>query len=145
MSLTAEGALRAYATMMNTLDASCAEPLLADDFHYASQWVFAEIESKSAYMKYIVPKLDAIRRSGAAAWAEMGWFDHEVPGPCVGMAQGDQDNLLAAVLAEVEDGKIKRLDLCGAPSPHSARRTGDYPGRPDSQETSAHLSARGPM
>lgn len=40
MSLTAEGALRAYATMMNTLDVSGLEPLLADDFHYASQWVF---------------------------------------------------------------------------------------------------------
>jgi hypothetical protein len=48
------------------------------------------------------------------------------------MAQGDKDNLLAVVLAKVEDGKIKRLDLCGAPSPHSARRTGEYPGRPDS-------------
>lgn len=129
MSLTAEAALRAYATMMNTLDASCLEPLLADDFHYASQWVFAEIESKSAYLEYIVPKLDAIRKSGAAAWAEMGWLDREFPGPCVVMAQGDKDNLLAVVLAKVEGGKIKRLDLCGAPSPHSARRTGEYPGR----------------
>lgn len=129
MSLTAEGALRAYATMMNTLDASCLEPLLADDFHYASQWVFAEIESKSAYLEYIVPKLDAIRKSGAAAWAEMGWLDREFLGPCVVMAQGDKDNLLAVVLAKVEGGKIKRLDLCGAPSPHSARRTGEYPGR----------------
>ena len=26
-------------------------------------------------------------------------------------------------------GKVKRLDLCGAPSPHSASRTGEYPGR----------------
>lgn len=128
MSLTAEGALRAYATMMNTLDASCLEPLLADDFHYASQWVFAEIESKSAYLEYIVPKLEAIRKSGAAAWAEMGWLDREFPGPCVVMAQGDKDNLLAVVLAKVEGGKINRLDLCGAPSPRSARRTGDYPG-----------------
>ena len=129
MSLTAEGALRAYAAMMNTLDASCLEPLLADDFHYASQWAFAEIESKSAYLEYIVPKLDAIRNSGAAAWAEMGWLDREFPGPCVVMVQGDKNNLLAVVLAKVEDGKIKRLDLCGAPSPHSARRTGEYPGR----------------
>ena len=132
MSLTAEEALRAYASMMNTLDASHLEPFLADDFHYASQWVFAEIESKSAYLEYIVPKLDAIQKSGGAAWAEMGWLDHEVPGPCVVMAQGDKDNLLAVVLAKVEDGKIKRLDLCGAPSPHAARRTGEYPGRPDS-------------
>lgn len=129
MSLMKEQALRAYATMMNTLDVSCLAPLLADDFHYASQWVFAEIESKPAYLEYIVPKLDAIRKSGAVAWAEMGWLDREFPGPCVVMAQGDKDNLLAVVLAEVEGGKIKRLDLSGAPSPHSARRTGDYPGR----------------
>lgn len=51
MSLTAEGALRAYATMMNTLDASCLEPLLADGFHHASQWALAQIESKSAYLE----------------------------------------------------------------------------------------------
>ena len=132
MSLTAEQALRAYATMMNTLDASSLEPLLADDFHYASQWVFAEIESKGAYMEYIVPKLEAIRKSGAPAWAEMGWLDGGFSGPCVVMAQGEKDNLLAVVLAKVEGGKLKRLDFCGAPSPHSARRTGEYPGRPES-------------
>ena len=129
MSITKEQALHAYASMMNTLDVSCLEPLLAEDFHYASQWVFAEIESKTAYLEYIVPKLDAIRKSGAAAWAEMGWLDQEFPGPCVVMAQGDKDNLLAVVLAEVEDGLIKRLDLCGVPSPRSARRSGEYPGR----------------
>jgi len=129
MSLTAEQALRAYATMMNTLDATCLAPFLADDFHYASQWVFAEIESKREYLEYITPKLEAIRKSGATAWAEMGWLDREFPGPCVVMAQGDKDNLVAVVLAKIEDGKIKRLDLCGAPSPHSARRMGDYPGR----------------
>jgi hypothetical protein len=115
--------------MMNTLDVSSLEPLLAEDFHYASQWVFDEIESKSAYLNYIVPKLEAIRKSGTVAWAEMEWLDRQIPGPCVVMAQGDKDNLLAVVLAQVEHGKIKRLDLCDAPSPHLARRTGDYPRR----------------
>ena len=67
MSLTAEGVLRAYATMMNTPVVSSLEPLLANDFHYASQWVLPQIESKSAYLEYIVPKLDAIRKSGATA------------------------------------------------------------------------------
>jgi hypothetical protein len=129
MTLTAEQALRAYAAMMNTLDPSCLEPLLADDFHYASQWVSAEIESKADYLDYIAPKLEAIRQSGASVWAEMGWLDREFSGPCVVMAQGDKDNLIALALARVGNGKIQRLDLCGAPSPHSARRTRDYPGR----------------
>ena len=128
MSLTAEDALRAYATMMNTLDVSPLEPLLADDFHYASQWVFKEIESKADYLAYIVPKLRAIRRAQAVPRAEIGWFDDDPPRPCVILAQDDKDDLLAVVLARVESGKIRRLDLCGAPSPHAARRTGEYPG-----------------
>ncbi len=129
--LTKEAALRAYASMMNTLDVSHLEPLLADDFRYASQWVFAEIESKAEYVAYITGKLKAIRRSGARAWAEMGLLESEVPGPCVVMAQGDQNNLVAIVLAKVAGSKITRLDLSGVPSPHSARRSGVYPGRSD--------------
>ena len=129
MSITQEQALRAYATMMNTLDASHLEPLLAESFHYSSQWVFAEIESKAAFMDYIVPKLTTLRNSGTVAWAEMGWLDFEMPGPCVVMAQGKKDNLVAVVLAKVADGKISSLGMCAVPSPHSARRSGEYPGR----------------
>lgn len=129
MNLSVEQALRAYAEMMNTLDVSHLEPLLAEDFHYASQWVFAEIESKGAYLEYIVPKLEAIREHGGPVWAEMGWLDREFPGPCVVMAQGEKETLVAVVLAEVQQGRVKRLDLCCVPSPHSASRTGEYPGR----------------
>ena len=137
LTLTRKQALRAYAAMMNTLDASQLEPLLAEDFHYASQWVFAEIESKQAYLDYIVPKLEVVRKSGAPVWAEMGWLAREMPGPCVVLAQGGRDDLVAVVLAKVEGGRIQRLDLCGAPSPHAARRTGDYPGLPRQAEKAA--------
>jgi hypothetical protein len=126
-------ALRAYALMMNTLDSSSLEPLLAEDFHYASQWVLSEITSKADYLAYIAPKLEAIQRSGGFVWAEMGVLDRELPGPCVVMAQGEMDNLAAVVLVVVDGDKIKRLDLCGAPSPHSARRSGIYPGRNDKE------------
>ena len=129
-TLTIEDALRAYASMMNTGDIRILEPLLADDFHYASQWVFTEIESKAEYIEYIKPKLAAVKASGQRAWAEIGHLDRELPGPCVVLvlAQGERDNLVALVLAKVEAGQIKRLDVCGAPSPHSARRSGEYPG-----------------
>lgn len=134
--LSKEDALRAYAWMMNTLDASRLEPLLAEDFHYASQWVFSEITSKADYLAYITPKLEAIRSSGTQVWAEMGVLDRELPGPCVVMAQGDREKLAAVVLAAVEGDKIKRLDICGAPSPHSARRSGIYPGRNEKEAAS---------
>ena len=125
--LTTEDALRAYAAMMNTLDVSRLEPFLPDDFRYASQWVLSEIESKPAYLDYIAPKLQTVRSNGSRVWAEMAWLDREIPGPCVVLSQGEKENLVALVLAKVENGQIKRLDMCGAPSPHSARRTGEYP------------------
>lgn len=134
--LSKEGALRAYAAMMNTQDVSKLANLLADDFHYASQWVFAEIESKQAYLDYIKPKLLSVKRSGSPVWAEMAHLDNEFPGPCVVIAQGQKDDLVSLVLAEVANGKIARLDMCGAPSPHSAKRSGDYPGKQTSDDQS---------
>ena len=125
--LTQVLALEAYAAMMNTLDASRIEPILAEDFHYSSQWVLTDIISKQEFLDYIIPKLIAIRDSGAEVWAEMGELTREIPGPCVVMAQGSKDNLLSVVLAKVESGKLKSLSMCGAPSPHDAIRSGYYP------------------
>lgn len=125
--LSIETALRAFASMMNTLDSSKLEPLLAVDFHYASQMVFAEIESKQEYLDYITPKLETIRASGSKVWAEMATLTHGFPGPCVVLAQGDKENLVAVVLAKVRGGFIERIDMCIVPTPQSAKRTGDYP------------------
>lgn len=125
-----ETGLRAYATMMNTLNVDAIEPLLADDFHYSSQWVLAEITSKQEYLDYIRPKLKAVRDSESKVWAEMAHLEQEIPGPCVVLAQNSKDNLLSLILGKVGNGKLTRLDMCGAPSPHSAKRSGEYPGLP---------------
>jgi hypothetical protein len=122
-SLTEEDALRAYARMMNTLSAEHIAPLLSDDFRYASQWVFDEIESPEAFLEYIGTKLDSIRNSNAQVWAEMG----TCPRDCVVMSQGTREDLVATVLAEVKAGKIVRFDMCCVPPPESATRTGEFP------------------
>jgi hypothetical protein len=131
MAMTKEEALRAYARMWNTLDASHFEPFLAEDFHYASQMVLSELESKSDFMAYIIPKLEAVRNSDAPVWAEVGWLSHSFPGPCLVVAQGRQEDLVGVVLARVEGEKISRIDLCIIPTPESAERTGEYPGLND--------------
>jgi hypothetical protein len=59
--LTIEKALNKYARMMNSFSIAYLEPLLADDLHYASQWVFEEITSKQVYLDYIGSKLLAIK------------------------------------------------------------------------------------
>ena len=125
--LTKIDALRAYARMMHHLSADHLAPLLTDDFHYASQWVFEEITSKQQYLDYIRPKLEAIRESGDRVWAELGELQSYPGGPCLVMAQGDKNKISATVLVEVVGSKIKRLDMCFVPSPHSARRSGEYP------------------
>jgi hypothetical protein len=125
--LDIETALRAYASMMNALDSSKLEPLLSDDFHYASQMVLAEIESKQEYLEYIKPKLEVVRASGTNVWAEMAMLTHSFPGPCVVLAQGDKENLVALVLAKVKGERIERIDMCIVPTPQSAKRSGEYP------------------
>lgn len=125
--LDIETALRAYASMMNTLDSSKLEPLLSDDFHYASQMVLAEIESKQEYLDYINPKLEVVRASGTKVWAEMAMLTHSFPGPCIVIAQGDKENLVALVLAKVKGNQIERIDMCIVPTPQSAKRSGEYP------------------
>lgn len=123
-----EKALWAYAKMMNTLDVGHLAPLLAPDFHYASQWVFAEISTSADYLDYITPKLRTIRDSGTYVRAEMGYLEHGFPGPCVVLAQGGPQALVAVILAQVRGKQIARIDMCGTPSPYSVARTGIYPG-----------------
>jgi hypothetical protein len=125
--LSKANALRAYARMMHHLSADYLAPLLADDFHYASQWVFEEITSKQQYLEYIRPKLEAIKSSGSRVWAEMAELQSHPGGPCLVMAQGDKDNISATVLVEIGGNKIRRLNMCFVPPPQSAIRSGEYP------------------
>ena len=131
--LTAKEALRAYAAMVNTLDVSKLEPLLSDDFHYASQWVFSEIESKQEYLDYMTGKFQTIKATGSEVWAELGEIE-ESPcvlsqgqgDPIVLIAQGDKNKVCAVILAEIKDNKISRLDMC-MPGLYRGKRLGEYP------------------
>lgn len=91
MPLTEEAALRAYAKMMNTLNAECLEPLLAEDFTYESQHVFQPLESKQAFLDYIRSKLIAIKQAKTTVFAEMGTVAaYGKNQPCVILAQNDK-------------------------------------------------------
>ena len=125
--LTILEGLHAYARMINRLDVSAIESLLAPDFHYASQFVFDEITSRDEYLAYIRPKLETVRNSDSPVWAEIGQLTEYPGGPCVVLAQGDRDKLVSTVLLEVANGFISRIDLCAVPPPSSVKRSGEYP------------------
>ncbi|MES9971409.1 MAG: hypothetical protein ABW092_15355 [Candidatus Thiodiazotropha sp.] len=122
-------ALCAYARMMNTFDVGHLESILAEDIHYTSQYVYSEIESKQEYLNYMTAKLSAASESNADIYAEMGTvrgYSGQAE-PCVLLAQYEKTNLIGVVFAQVEAGKVKRLDLCVAPDPDETIRSGQYP------------------
>ena|ERR1017187_3680398 len=134
--LSKTDALRAYAAMMNTLDAKDFEPMLAQDCHYESQWVFSEIKSKREFVHHISRNLQSVRASGKRVWAELG---HCIWGPCVVIAEDERDNLTATVVVEVEGDRITRLDWCCIPSQFLAQRSGEYPRCSEVKESYSQL------
>jgi hypothetical protein len=129
--MTEEQALQYYAEMINTLDASRLEPYLTKNFCYSSQKVLTELTSKQAFLYYIRGKLSTLQASGPGhkVFAEMGVLEKDHPiGPCVLLAQGAKDDLVAVVLAKTSKRLIERLDLCFVPTVQSVTRTGIYPG-----------------
>lgn len=128
MQLTEYEALEAYAKMMNTLSVEPIRSLLDDGFVYESQAVFQPIESKQAFLDYMIPKLQTIARANATVYAEMGTVEaYGKKQPCVVLAQNEPENLVALVLAKVANDKLQRIDLCVVPPPQAAQRSGEYP------------------
>lgn len=134
MSLTKQDAARVYASAWNRLDASILETYLAENIRYSSQSVLTDMVGKSEVRDYLRGKMDTLRSSPEnRVFAELGetrmYAGYTVPPEhCVVLAQGDQENVLAVVLFEVENDKIGRISLCSiAPTPGTAFRYGVYP------------------
>lgn len=130
--LTEKGAVFAFAKAWNRLDPEAFLALLAPDARYASQWVFEELKSASAIAYYLRGKMKTVREHGVnnpesrvrveIGSTTQGFADR----PCACMQQGTSDKVLAAVLFEVVDGRIKRYDLC-IPQLLGVVRTDVYP------------------
>jgi Leu/Phe-tRNA-protein transferase len=84
---------------------------LTDDFHYASQYVFSEIQTKAAYIEYLSRTLKTIQRSAPPKnrlYMEIV-YDTSSAKPYLFMRQ-DKENAL--FVPQIHDGKFKRIDLC---------------------------------
>ena len=133
-ALSSARAAEAYARTWNNLDVSYIKPFLDDGVHFASQNVFDEMTSKSEVLEYLAAKMSTNRNSPKAqVFAELGetiqYPMYRVrEQPCVILAQGTKDNVLAVVLFETKGTKITRVDICSVvPVPHTAKRSGKYP------------------
>jgi len=116
--------------MLNTSAPDGFIALLAEDFVYSSHWVFKDITSAAEFIAYIRPKLEAVRASGAAVYAELGRVHDPFRGEqrsCVILAQGGRDALAGLAFADVANGRISRVSLQIVPGVHTAERLGIYP------------------
>jgi len=117
----------AFAKAWNRLDCTDFIELLVDDAHYASQYVFEELESKVDIASYLKPKMQTVKASGAKVYAELGVTQASFKGrDCTFLCQGSKEEITAAILFEVNAGKISRYDLV-IPDLVQVQRSGVYP------------------
>jgi len=85
--------------------------VLAKDFRYASMWVFEEISSKRAYLKYFKGKLKTIKKSAGDGYAVSTEivFDTRNNTPYLLLTQKGAKGLLVFSMGK---GKLKRADMC---------------------------------
>ena len=132
-SLSKEQAVRAVAQMLNTLAVEPVEALLADEIHYEVQWHLHgpsgvwlpfDIYGKDHFMAHMMGLFASRKSAGQNLFAELGHVNND---PCLVLADGDKDSLVATVLVDVVAGKIRHLEFGLTPAPSKVARSGEYP------------------
>lgn len=116
--LTEEKTAYLFARAWNRLNPEGFLALLAPDARYASQWVSEELVGAFAIATCLRNKMAVVRDKArkdpsAEIRVEMGLTSEGIRGrPCAFMTQGQFEEVQAAVVFELEGGRIVRNDLC---------------------------------
>ena len=130
--LTEEDVVFAFAKAWNCLEPDGFLALLAPEARYASQWVFEELVGVATISDYLRGKMRTVRAHSvndpnSRVRVEVGRTACGEDGrPCAFMTQGHGNEVQAAVLFEISDGRVSRYDLC-IPQIVGAVRTGVFP------------------
>lgn len=130
--LTEEDVVFAFAKAWNRLEHDGFLALLAPEARYASQWVFEELVGVATISDYLRGKMRTVRDHSvndpnSRVRVEVGRTACGEDGrPCAFMTQGHGNEVQAAVLFEISDGRVSRYDLC-IPQIVGAVRTGIFP------------------
>ncbi len=130
--LTQEDVVFAFAKAWNRLEPDGFLALLAPEARYASQWVFEELVGVATISDYLRGKMRTVRAHSvndpnSRVRVEVGRTACGEDGrPCAFMTQGHGNEVQAAVLFEISDGRVSRYDLC-IPQIVGAVRTGVFP------------------
>jgi len=140
MLLTPDEARYAYASMIDTLDVSWIDALLAEDVIYGETLLAfpaKKLSSRQLYLDFITGKLEALRAIPCRSlWATLGsikrssWAD-----PCVILSWGEEGNYVATVTLQTMGGKITRIEFCELPDPQQVSPFSWYPSASFSDES----------
>ena len=124
--------LRKLAKSWNNLDTSFIESELADDFIYESQWVLTPIEGKKEFLSYLQSKFTAIKKAMQSqtmtVTAELALHPSMQNKPCIVLSQITEEGIRqVSILVNIQQSKIKRIDVCFIPDPTEAELTGEFP------------------
>lgn len=124
--------LSQLAKSWNNLNISFIERELADDFIYESQWVLTPIEGKREFLSYLHSKFNAIKTAmqlqTMTVTAEIALHPSMQNRPCIVLTQITSEGIRqVSVLVNIQDNKIKRIDVCFIPDPTEAVLTGEFP------------------
>lgn len=130
--VTEDEVVFAFAKAWNRLEPDGFLSLLSPEARYASQWVFEELVGVPAISEYLRGKMRTVRahsvnHSNSRVRVGIGSTAHgEVGRPCAFMTQGQGNEVQAAIIFEVSDGRVSRCDLC-IPQILGAVRSGVFP------------------
>ena len=131
--MTEEEACRIYASAWNRLSPDDLVTALDEHVRYSSQSVFSDVQGKEQVAEYFRNKMATIRSTpGASVFAQLAETQPypmypNPPRPCVVVAQGNPEDLVATVLFTVSTAKIVAIDMCLIPPPHTVRLLGEFP------------------
>lgn len=132
MHFTEKHLLIQLAKTWNNLDISFIENLLAEDFIYESQWVFAPIQGNGNFLPYLKSKFlaieSAIKNSGMKVYAELASHPDLHNKECIVLTQSSvQETVSVLIVIEVRSEQISRIDICFIPNPETAKLSGIQP------------------
>jgi len=125
--LTEKDAATEFARAWNNLDSTNFLKLLDENAIYSSHWVISDMEGKSNISEYLIRKMEVVSNEASVVKAELGTATISDHGrDCVIMTQGENDEVITAVVFKVNEGKIISYHMT-EPEFYWPKRSGVFP------------------
>lgn len=119
------GACNSFALMLNTMEMSHIEPLLAANVSYSSDWTAESVDGRTDFLAYFDRTFEKIKFEGSKIWAEVAYTNAFRTTSCVIGAVSKKRRVDMTTLIDMDpEGKIVGVRTGWHPAPYTCLRTG---------------------